>query len=81
MVTINELAELIMQVAGKRLKLRHIPGPLGVRGRNSHNQLISEMLGWKPSQALRAGIEETYLWIEAQVLHARGSTMIQEAAQ
>ena len=52
MVTINQLAELVMQVAGKKLSIRHIKGPLGVRGRNSDNQLIFEKLGWRPSRPL-----------------------------
>ena len=67
MVSINELAGLIADIAGKRIHLKHIPGPEGVRGRNSDNRLISEQLGWKPSQPLRAGLERTYDWIEQQV--------------
>jgi GDP-D-mannose 3',5'-epimerase len=53
MVTINDLAEAIMTIAGKRLTITHIPGPLGVRGRNSDNRLILEKLGWAPSSQLR----------------------------
>jgi GDP-D-mannose 3',5'-epimerase len=68
MVTINDLAEAIMTIAGKRLTITHIPGPLGVRGRNSDNRLILEKLGWAPSSPLREGLEKTYLWIEKQVL-------------
>ena len=71
MVTINRLAELIMQAAGKDLKLKHIPGPLGVRGRNSDNRLIEERLGWRPTTPLLDGLVETYQWIEAQVAAAR----------
>lgn len=67
MVTINQLAELAIDIAGKRLELDHIPGPLGVRGRNSDNRLIQEKLGWAPSQSLRAGMETTYAWIASQV--------------
>jgi nucleoside-diphosphate-sugar epimerase len=67
MVTINRLAEVIMQTAGKKLTIRHIPGPLGVRGRNSDNRLIRERLGWEPSQPLAEGIEKTYKWIATQV--------------
>lgn len=67
MVTINELAQLVMEIAGKKLRIRHIPGPLGVRGRNSDNRLIEEKLGWKPSEPLRRGLEKTYAWIAAQV--------------
>ena len=67
MVTIDQLADLIMNVAGKQLEKRHIPGPLGVRGRNSDNRLIREKLGWAPSQRLITGLETTYAWIERQV--------------
>lgn len=70
MVTINQLAAMVMEVAGKKLPIRHIPGPLGVRGRNSDNRLIREKLGWAPSAALYAGLEKTYVWIQAQVLEA-----------
>jgi nucleoside-diphosphate-sugar epimerase len=67
MVTINQLAEMAAEIAGKKLSLKHIPGPLGVRGRNSDNRLIQTKLGWKPSQPLRDGMEKTYRWIEKQV--------------
>jgi nucleoside-diphosphate-sugar epimerase len=67
MVTINQLADMIMQVSGKRLEKNHIRGPLGVRGRNSDNRLIREKLNWAPSQALTAGLEVTYEWIARQV--------------
>jgi GDP-D-mannose 3', 5'-epimerase len=67
MVTINQLAELVMQVAGKKLSIRHIKGPLGVRGRNSDNALIFEKLGWRPSRPLSEGLEKTYSWVASQV--------------
>ena len=67
MVTINQLAMMIMEIAGKKLILRHIPGPLGVRGRNSDNRLIKEKLGWGPTISLAEGLEKTYVWIEEQV--------------
>ena len=67
MVTINHLADLAMKLAGKRLSVRHIDGPLGVRGRNSDNRLIAERLGWKPSRPLKEGLETTYKWIASQV--------------
>jgi GDP-D-mannose 3', 5'-epimerase len=67
MVTINELAEIVMSIAGKQLAVRHVTGPLGVRGRNSDNRLISARLGWKPSRPLREGLEQTYRWISGQV--------------
>jgi len=66
MVTINELAEMAMSVAGKKLSIKHIPGPLGVRGRNSDNTLYEEKLGWRVSDPLIAGIEKTYPWIAEQ---------------
>ncbi len=67
MVTINQLVDLVADVAGKRLDKRHIAGPTGVRGRNSDNRLVREALGWAPSQPLRAGLEATYFWIESQL--------------
>lgn len=67
MVSINQLAEMIMQIAGKHLTIKHISGPLGVRGRNSDNRLIAEKLCWKPSRPLHEGLEKTYSWIQKQV--------------
>jgi GDP-D-mannose 3',5'-epimerase len=67
MVTINRLAEMIMETAKKKLTIRHIPGPLGVRGRNSDNRMIRQKLGWEPSQPLADGIAKTYAWIATQV--------------
>lgn len=67
MVTINQLAELVMDVAGKELSIHHIKGPLGVRGRNSDNKLILEKLGWRPNRPLREGLEKTYAWVASQV--------------
>jgi len=67
MVTINQLAALVMQIADKRLSIRHIRGPLGVRGRNSDNHLIAEKLNWRPSRPLVEGLEKTYGWVQKQV--------------
>jgi GDP-D-mannose 3',5'-epimerase len=67
MVTINGLATMIMEIAGKKLSIKHVPGPLGVRGRNSDNKLIRKELGWEPNYPLRKGLEKTYDWIEEQV--------------
>jgi len=64
MVTINQLVDMVSEIAGKRVHKKHIPGPTGVRGRNSDNHLIREKLGWSPSQPLRKGLEVTYRWIE-----------------
>ena len=71
MVTINQLAEMAIDISGKKLTLKHIKGPLGVRGRNSDNRLIREKLGWAPSQSLRAGLETTYRWVSQQLAEAR----------
>jgi GDP-D-mannose 3', 5'-epimerase len=70
MVTINQLAGMIMKIAGKPLGIRHIAGPLGVRGRNSDNRLIRERLGWAPSEPLARGLQRTYAWIAEQVEQA-----------
>lgn len=67
MVTIDQLADMTMEIAGKKLSKKHITGPLGVRGRNSDNRLIEEKLGWRPNRTLREGLEKTYRWIENQV--------------
>jgi nucleoside-diphosphate-sugar epimerase len=78
MVTINQLAGIIAEVAGKRISLNHVPGPTGVRGRNSDNRLIKELLGWAPSQPLRTGLEKSYAWIEQQVM--RNAPSLRSAA-
>jgi len=67
MVSINKLAYLVMNIAGKKLKIRHIKGPLGVRGRNSDNHLIRKKLKWEPSIPLKTGLTKTYRWIEQQL--------------
>ncbi|MBN2240373.1 MAG: NAD-dependent epimerase/dehydratase family protein [Dehalococcoidales bacterium] len=71
MVTINQLAEIIMKIAGKNQSIKHIEGPLGVRGRNSDNRLIEEKLGWKPTATLEEGLVKTYRWIEQMVEEAK----------
>jgi GDP-D-mannose 3',5'-epimerase len=67
MVTINQLVDIVADIAGKTIEKNHIPGPLGVRGRNSDSMLIEQQLGWRPSRPLREGLARTYEWIEAQV--------------
>ena len=67
LVSINQLAHMVMEIAGKKLSINHIPGPEGPRGRNSDNRLIEEKLGWKPSRPLMEGLSKTYSWIEEQV--------------
>ena len=68
MVSINDLARMIMKIANKNLEIDHIPGPLGVRGRNSDNKLIHEKLGWSPSESLEDGLKKTYEWINNEVM-------------
>ncbi len=63
MVTINELADKVIKISGKNISIKHIDGPLGVRGRNSDNNLIEEKLKWRPERNLQEGLEETYKWI------------------
>jgi GDP-D-mannose 3', 5'-epimerase len=70
-ITLDDLAGLILSAAGKRLSLRHVEGPVGVRGRSSDNRLILEKLQWKPGRPLREGIEETYAWIRRQIEQGR----------
>ncbi len=67
MVTINQLAEITMGIAKKNMQLKHIQGPLGVRGRNSDNKLIREKLAWAPLVPLKVGLEKTYIWINEQI--------------
>ncbi len=67
MITINGLADMAMQIANKKLSVKHIDGPLGVRGRNSDNKLIKEKIGWAPSRPLLEGMTKTYHWISEQV--------------
>ena len=70
MVTINQLVDTAAKVAEKEVTKIHIDGPLGVRGRNSNNDLIREKLGWDYSQTLEDGIAKTYAWIEEQIKSA-----------
>jgi nucleoside-diphosphate-sugar epimerase len=68
MVTINQLVETAAKVSGKEVKKQHkLDAPLGVRGRNSNNDLIREKLGWDYSQSLEEGIRKTYNWICGQI--------------
>jgi GDP-D-mannose 3',5'-epimerase len=68
LVTLDQLADLIMNIAGKRLRKNYIAGPVGVRGRKSDNRLIRQRLDWAPQESLRAGLELTYAWIRDQGL-------------
>jgi nucleoside-diphosphate-sugar epimerase len=74
MVSINELADIIAEVAGVEIIKKHIKGPEGVRGRNSDNTRCKEILGWSPEISLEEGFAKTYPWIEAQVKEAFGNS-------
>lgn len=67
MVTINELAYMIAEIAGIEITIKHIPGPMGVRGRNSDNTRLRQVLNWEPQLTLEEGLKRTYSWIEPQV--------------
>lgn len=69
MVSINQLAMMAAEIANKKIILKHIDGPLGVRGRNSDNTLIKTQLNWAPSLPLKQGINKLYTWIFAQINH------------
>jgi GDP-D-mannose 3', 5'-epimerase len=67
MVTIDQLAEMVLEVAAKNCNIKHILGPLGVRGRNSDNNMIEKKLGWRASWPLKKGLKKTYGWITEQI--------------
>jgi GDP-D-mannose 3',5'-epimerase len=71
MIAINDLVKMVADIAGKTIKIKNIPGPTGVRGRNSDNKLIKEKLNWAPNQPLVEGITKTYSWINGQVASAK----------
>ena len=70
LITINQLADMVAKIAGIKLARKHIPGPQGVRGRNSDNTRLREVLRWEPQISLEEGLRRTYLWIDSQVLAA-----------
>lgn len=67
MVTINQLVDIIANIAGIKVRKKHIPGPQGVRGRNSDNTKLKQVLNWEPGISLEEGLEKTYVWIEEQI--------------
>jgi len=73
MVTINQLVNLVSTVAEKHIKIKHVIGPTGVRGRNSDNKLIKDKLNWAPSQPLVEGLSKTYQWIEQEIKEGKES--------
>jgi nucleoside-diphosphate-sugar epimerase len=81
MVTINELADMVAEVAGTRITKKHVPGPMGVRGRNSDNTMLRQVLGWEPEISLEQGLARTYEWIEQQVRNKMQGNVTQLASQ
>jgi GDP-D-mannose 3',5'-epimerase len=67
MVSINELARMIANIAGVQIDIKHVPGPQGVRGRNSDNTRLKKVLQWEPKVSLEEGLSRTYLWVQKQV--------------
>ena len=66
-MTINELADMVATIAGYQIQKKHVDGPMGVRGRNSNNDKLREVLGWEPAISLEDVLRSTYNWIEQQV--------------
>jgi GDP-D-mannose 3', 5'-epimerase len=81
MVSINQLAQMIMGLSGKQQEIRNVPGPVGVRGRTSDNRLIEKRLGWRPRAPLIDGLRKTYAWIEQQVRLAQAPAARARAPQ
>ena len=67
MISMNDMAKLIMSFEGKNLAINHIPGPEGVRGRNSDNTLIRQVLGWSPQISLKDGLQRLYTWLKKEI--------------
>jgi nucleoside-diphosphate-sugar epimerase len=74
LVTINQLADIVADAAGISIGKKHVPGPQGVRGRNSDNTRLREVLGWEPQISLEEGLSRTYKWIEKQVIESQKGT-------
>ena len=66
-VSINELVDIVCEIAGKKLTKKHVPGPLGVHARTSHNELIKSVLGYAPDENLEYGLTQTYTWIQGEI--------------
>lgn len=80
MVTINRLADIIADIAGIQIVKKHVPGPQGVRGRNSDNTRLRAVLGWEPEISLEEGLARTYAWIEEQVRMKLASVSVHQVA-
>jgi nucleoside-diphosphate-sugar epimerase len=71
MISVNDLAKMVIKISGKDLKIVNVSGPVGVNGRNSNNKLIKEKLNWEPTQKLEVGMKKLYGWIEEQVKNGK----------
>ena len=80
LVTVNQLADMIADIAGIRIIKKHVPGPQGVRGRNSDNTRLRQVLGWEPEISLEEGLARTYVWIEAQLQERLGKGELSQGA-
>jgi GDP-D-mannose 3',5'-epimerase len=78
MVSMNEMQTTAIAMAGKNIHVKHIPGPEGVRGRNSNNDLIKKVLGWSPTMKLADGLRLTYDWIAGQIAKERAAGIVNE---
>lgn len=67
LVTINQLAEMVIEISGKKVIVKNVPGIVGVQGRNSDNELIYSTLGWRPTERVYEGLKKTYDWIDKQI--------------
>ena len=76
MISINDFAKMAISISGKKLTIKNITGPTGVRGRNSDNALLQEKLGWAPSQPLKVGMEKTYQWVSEKVAESKKEPVI-----
>lgn len=76
MISLNDFAGMAIEISGKNLFIKNIPGPTGVKGRNSDNNLIKQKLNWTPTMPLRKGMEATYDWINAQVVESKKAVLV-----
>lgn len=72
MVSINNMAQSVIDISGKSLSIKNVPGPVGVMGRNSNNDLVKQLVGWSPRIDLRTGLQRTYAWIAQRVADKTG---------
>jgi GDP-D-mannose 3', 5'-epimerase len=81
LISIDQLADIVANIAGIEIIKKHVPGPQGVRGRNSDNTRLHQILGWTPEITLEEGLASTYKWIETQVIASHHSTTQMQGAQ